>query len=74
MLNVILFSISFTYILIEGLIVFSPYSFKIRSKQSWISDIQYDPPSNSNFSFYVEADILNLLFLCDFLYVTYKDL
>ena len=28
--------------------------------------MEYDPSGNSYFSFYVEAGILNLLFLCDF--------
>ena len=36
--------------------------FNIYSK----SDIEYDPSGNSNLSFHVGVDILNLLFLCDF--------
>ena len=31
-----------------------------------MSGIEYDPSGNSNSSFYVEADILNLLFIYDF--------
>ena len=38
-------------------------------KKSWISDTEYNPPDNSNFSLHVEADALNLLFLYDFLFV-----
>ena len=34
-----------------------------------MSDIEYDLSGNSNFSFHVRADILNLLFLYDFFYV-----
>ena len=33
-----------------------------------MSEIEYDPSGNSNSSFHVRADILNLLFLNDFLY------
>ena len=33
---------------------------------SWISDAEYDPSGNSNFSFHVGTDILNLLFFYDF--------
>ena len=66
-LYAILFSILFTYILIEGLSVFSPCFLKISSKQYWISDIEYYPSGNSNSWFLVGADILNLLFLYDFL-------
>ena len=31
------------------------------------NDIEYDPSGNSNSSFHFRADILNLLFLYDFL-------
>ena len=62
-LNVILFYILFTYILVEGLPVFCPCFFKIYLKQSKVSDTEYDLSFNSNFSFHVGADTLNLLFL-----------
>ena len=61
MLNVILFSILFMYILIEELSVFS--SCFLRNIQN---NLEYDPPGNSNTPFHVGADILNLLFLYDF--------
>ena len=64
-MNVILFSILFTYIFTDGLSIFSPYFFKIYSKQSLIFDTEYDPSGNSNLSFHVWADILNLLLLCE---------
>ena len=38
-------------------------------KKSWISDTEYNPPDNLNSSFHVGADVLNLLFLYDFLFV-----
>ena len=63
----ILFSVLFAYILNEGLSVFYPCFFKMYSKQSLISDAEYDQSGNSNSSFHVGADILNLLFLYDFL-------
>ena len=47
----ILFSILFTYILIEGLTA--------------LSDSEYDPSGNSDSSFHSWADFLNLLFLYD---------
>ena len=31
-----------------------------------MSDVEYDPSGNSNSTFHVVADILNLLFLYDF--------
>ena len=31
-----------------------------------MSDTEYDPSDSSNLSFYVRADIFNLLFLYDF--------
>ena len=65
-LNVILFSILFIYILIDGLSKFSPCFLRIYSKESWISDIKYDLSGNSNTSFYVGADTLNLLLLYGF--------
>ena len=34
--------------------------------ESWISDTEHDPPSISNSSFHVEADIWDLSLLCDF--------
>ena len=34
---------------------------------SWISDTKYDPLGNSNLSFHVLVDVLNLLFLYNFL-------
>ena len=37
--------------------------FKNILKKIWISDAEYDPSGNSNLSFYVGADILNLLLL-----------
>ena len=40
--------------------------FKIYGKQSWISDTEFDPSGSSNSSFYVGADILNLLLLYEF--------
>ena len=33
-------------------------------------DIEYDPSSNSNFSFHMRADILNSLFLYDLFYIS----
>ena len=61
--SVILFSISFMYILIEIVLpMLSWYILRI------ILNIWYlnDPSGNSNSSFDVGADILNLLFLYDF--------
>ena len=55
-LNVILFSILFTYIFTDGLSIFSPCFFKIYSKKSWIFAIEYDPFGNLNLSFHVGAD------------------
>ena len=55
-LNVILFSILFTYIFTNGLSIFSPCFFKIYSKKSWIFAIEYDPFGNLNLSFHVGAD------------------
>ena len=31
--------------------------------------MEYDPSGNSNLSFYVEADVLNLLLLYEFFYI-----
>ena len=56
-LNVILFSILFVYILIKSLTVSSPYLFNIYSEWSWISDIEYDPSGNSKSLFHVGIDI-----------------
>ena len=38
----------------------------IKSKYYWVPDTKYDPPGNWNLSFYVGADILNLLFYITF--------
>ena len=61
-----LFSILFTYICTESLSVFSLCFFKM----PWISDTEYDPSGNSNLSFHVRADILNLLLLYELFYVS----
>ena len=37
-------------------------------KEASISDTEYDPSGNSNYSFHGGADILNFLFLHDVLY------
>ena len=42
MLNLILFSILFTYIIIGGLSVTGSWFLIINSKQFWISDKEYD--------------------------------
>ena len=34
-----------------------------------MSNTEYDPSGNSNLSFHVGADILNLLFLFEFFYI-----
>ena len=65
--DVILFSILPMQTVIEGLTGFSSCFFYIYLKWSWICDIEYAPSGNSKSSFYVGADILNLLFLYDFL-------
>ena len=67
-LNLILFSISSTYIYTDGSSISSPCFFKIYSKKmySWI----FDPSGNSNSSYYVGADILNLLLLYSVFYVS----
>ena len=39
-------------------------------KISWVADIEFDPSGNSNLSFHAGADILNLLLLCEFSYVS----
>ena len=62
----ILFSILFTNILIEGLTVFSQCFLNICPKWSWISDIECEPSSNLNSLFHVGGNILNLLFFYDF--------
>ena len=62
----ILLSIVFLYILIERLVFFQIYS-----KQSKISDIEYDLSANSNSWFAIGAGNSNLLFLCDFLIFCY---
>ena len=59
-LNITVFSILLTYICPDGLLISSPWFFEIYSKQSWISDTEYDTSGNSNLSFHVGADILNL--------------
>ena len=58
-LNAILFSTLFTYIIIEGLLVTVSCFFKIYLKKSWIFYPQYDPSGNSKPSFHLGADILN---------------
>ena len=50
----------FLYLIIP---MFSPCFFKIYSKYSWIFDTEHDPSGNSNLSFHVGADNLNLLLL-----------
>ena len=50
------------YFIIEELRVFSPCFFNIHSKQSWVYDTKYDTSGNSNSSFQVGIDILNLFF------------
>ena len=66
MLNMILFSILFTHILIGGLSVTVWRFLVIYSKQSLISDTEYDSSSNLDVSFHVRAEILYLLFFYDF--------
>ena len=56
--DMIFFSSLYTYFVIEGLSVFS-----LCFLRYCIYDIEYDPSCNSNSSFHVRADILNLLFL-----------
>ena len=68
-LHVILFAVIFTYIIIEGLSVPVQCFFKICLKYSWISETEYDPSGDSNSSFYVGADILDLLCLHDFFFI-----
>ena len=67
-LNVIIFSISFTYIFIEALSLTISRFYMIDLNIFWISDIEYDPSGNSYISFH-------LLFLYDFfifsMYSTY---
>ena len=62
----ILFSILFTYIIIDELSIFSPCFLRYTQKKSWISDVEYDLSGNSTLSFHVGADILHLLLLYDF--------
>ena len=57
-LNVILCSIWFTYILIGGLSVTLLYFKKMSSKQPWISHTKNDQSGNLKFLFHVGADIL----------------
>ena len=38
-------------------------------KKNWISDAEYDPVGNSNFSLHIDPDILSLMLLFDFLYI-----
>ena len=63
----ILFSILFTYVLIGRLSVTVSYFLMIHSKYLWISDTDYDTSGNSNLLFHVGADMLNLLFLYNFI-------
>ena len=65
-LNVIIFSILFKYILIERLSVFYSCFLNIYSKLFWMSNIEYDPSGNSNYSSSAGADILNSLFSYEF--------
>ena len=65
----ILFSILLTYVCSDGLPIFSPCFFKMYSKKSWISVTEYDASGNSNLSFHVGADILNLLLLYELFYI-----
>ena len=60
-LNVILFSLLFTYILIEEISITVSCFLMIYSKESWLSDAEYDPSDNSNSSFHVWAYIINLI-------------
>ena len=63
----ILFSVLFMYILIEGLPAFSTCFFKYAQNilEYKIQNIWYDPSVSSNLSLHVRPDILNLLFLYD---------
>ena len=66
MLNVILFFILFTNI--TGGLQVNVFCFLIiYSKQSWISDAEYEPLGNSNSSFDAGVDILNLFFCMTFI-------
>ena len=56
----------YIYLMEDYQLVFNVF-LMIYSKLSWISDIEHDPSGNSNLSFHVGTDILNLLFLYDFL-------
>ena len=64
-LNVILFSVLFTNALIGGLPVSALYFLMVYSEKYWISDPEYEPSGNSNLSFHVGVNILNLLFSYD---------
>ena len=66
LLKVILLSIWFKYIFIGGLSVIVSSFLMIYSKYSWIFETEYDSLGNSNFSFHVETDVFNVLFLYDF--------
>ena len=61
-LNVILFSILLTYILIDGILIFSSCFLKY-TQNNLESDTEYDPSGNSNVSFHVGTHILNSLLL-----------
>ena len=60
----------FQYICIDVLSVSVSYLLMIHSKLPWVSDIEYDPQDKWNLSFHVGANVLDLLFLSDFLYVS----
>ena len=67
-LNVTLFSILFTYIVIEGLTVTASSYSAFKTSQTFYG--KYNPSLNSNSLFHVGADILNLLSLL--LYYFYR--
>ena len=60
----------FTYICIDVLSVSVSCLLMIHSKLPWVSDIEYDPQGKWNLSLHVGADVFDLLFLSDFLYVS----
>ena len=67
-LNLILFPILFTYIYTDGLSIFSPCFLKcIQNNLEYLSDTEYYPSGNSNLSFHIGADILDLLLLYELL-------
>ena len=63
------FTALFTYIFIEALPATMSYFLKyIQNNCEYLSDTGYDPSGNSNSSFHIGVDILNLLFCMTFLY------